>query len=177
MQAFLGLGAHVTVLDKNIAALQRISDRFPGVITMNSSHRNIEQAAVNADVIVGAVLIPGQRAPILVARETVRKMKPRSVIIDVSIDEGGCFETSRPTSHERPFYVEEGILHSCVPNIPSVVAHTATRAFVNAAMPYIVEIAAKGAARAIQDNPAIARAVSTYDGTLRQEIRMTAGEE
>ncbi len=176
MRAFLGLGAHVTVLDRNITALQRISDRFPSVITMNSTRRNIERTAAQVDVIVGAVLNPGQRAPVLVTRETVRKMKPRSVIIDVSIDEGGCFETSRPTSHEKPFYIEEGIIHSCVPNIPSVVAHTATQAFVNAAMPFIVEIATKGVQQAIQDNPAIARAVSIHDGVLRQEIRMTARE-
>lgn len=177
VQAFLGLGAHVTVLDKNIAALQRVADRFPSVVTISSTRRNIESAAAVADVIVGAVLNPGQRAPLLVTRETVRKMKPRSVIVDVSIDEGGCVETSRPTTHDHPTYVEEGIVHYCVPNIPSIVAHTATDAFVNAALPYIIEIATKGVQQAMKDNPAIEHAVVTHAGKLRQEVRVVAGKE
>ena len=122
---------------------------------MLSTKRNIESSVLYADVVVGAVLVSGQRAPILVTREMVRAMKPRSVIMDVSIDEGGCVETSRPTTHEHPVYVEEDVLHYCVPNMPGAVARTATHAFVNAAMPYILEIANKGAEGAIATNPDI----------------------
>lgn len=172
-RGFLGLGAHVTVIDINILALQRIADHFPGVATMVSTKRNIERATAYADVVVGAVLIPGERAPVLVSREMVRAMKHRSVVIDVSIDEGGCVETSRPTTHDRPTYVEENILHYCVPNMPGVVARTATHAFVNAAVPFIVEIADKGVEKAMQDNEAIEAAVVTYAGKLHHMNRKT----
>jgi alanine dehydrogenase len=165
-QMFLGMGAHVTVIDHNLAALQALWDRFPGIVTMISTKRNIERAAAFADVVVGAVLTPGQRAPIVVTREMVRAMKPRSVIMDLSIDQGGCIETSRPTNHEHPIYIEEGMLHYCVPNMPGAVARTATHAFVNAAMPYILEIANLGAEEAIKQNPALEKAVNTHNGEL-----------
>ena len=165
-QMFLGMGAHVTVIDRNLAALQHIWDRFPAVVTMLSTKRNIERATAFADVVVGAVLVPGQRAPVLVTREMVRAMKPRSVIMDISIDQGGCVETSRPTNHEQPVYMDEGILHYCVPNMPGAVARTATHAFVNAAMPFILEIASSGSAEAIRQNSAIEQAVNTHDGQL-----------
>ena len=165
-RVFMGLGAHVTVLDKDINALQRICERIPQVVTMISTHRNIERACAYADVVVGAVLVPGERAPIVVTRETLKKMKPRSILIDLSIDLGGCFETSRPTSHDHPTYVEEGMIHYCVPNVPALVARSATYAFENAAMPYISEIAAVGIATAMKQNPAIELAVNTYNGAL-----------
>jgi len=164
--AFLGLGAHVTVIDNDINVLQKIYDRFPNVVTMISTKRNLERATKFADVVVGAVLMPGKRTPILLTREMLRAMKPRSVFIDVSIDQGGCSETSRPTTHELPTYMEEGVLHYCVPNIPGVVARTATHAFVNSAMPYIEEIANLGVQAAIERDPAIARAVNTHQGEL-----------
>jgi len=164
--AFLGLGAHVTVIDNDINVLQKIYDRFPNVVTMISTKRNLERATRFADVVVGAVLMPGKRTPILLTREMLRAMKPRSVFIDVSIDQGGCSETSRPTTHELPTYVEEGVLHYCVPNIPGVVARTATHAFVNSAMPYIEEIANLGVQAAIERDAAIARAVNTHHGEL-----------
>jgi alanine dehydrogenase len=175
-QTFLGMGAHVTVIDQNLAALQRIWDRFPNIVTKLSTKRNIERSVTYADVVVGAVLSSGHRAPILVTREMVRSMKPRSVIMDVSIDEGGCVETSRPTTHEHPVYVEEGILHYCVPNIPGAVARTATHAFVNSAMPYIIEIAALGP-DAVLNNPSIEAAVNTHDGKLRNLARLSFQEE
>jgi alanine dehydrogenase len=175
-QMFLGMGAHVTVIDQNLAALQRIWDRFPCIITKLSTKRNIESSVLYADVIVGAVLSSGHRAPILVTREMVRSMKPRSVIMDVSIDEGGCVETSRPTTHEHPVYIEENILHYCVPNIPGAVARTATHAFVNAAMPYILDIANKGVEAAFATNPDIAFAVNTHAGQLQHLSRLTAGK-
>ncbi len=175
-QMFLGMGAHVTVIDQNLAALQRIWDRFPNIVTKLSTKRNIERSVMYADVVVGAVLSSGHRAPTLVTREMVRSMKPRSVIMDVSIDEGGCVETSRPTTHEHPVYIEENILHYCVPNIPGAVARTATHAFVNSAMSYISEIAALGH-DAILNNPSIEAAVNTHDGKLRNLVRLSAQEE
>jgi alanine dehydrogenase len=164
--AFLGLGAHVTVIDKDVNVLQRVYTRFPNVVTMISTKRNIERAIAYADVVVGAVLITGERTPILITREMMQSMKPRSVFIDVSIDQGGCAETSRPTSHDQPTYIEEGILHYCVPNMPGVVARTATHAFVNAAMPYLLELTNLGVAEVIKQNPAIEKAVNTHDGKL-----------
>ena len=122
------------------------------------------------------MLVPGQRAPILVTREMVQSMKPRSVIIDVSIDEGGCVETSRPTTHEHPVYVEEGVLHYCVPNMPGAVARTATHAFVNSAIQYITEIAGNGL-ESVLNNPSIEPAVNTYRGENRHLVRFTASKE
>ena len=165
-EAFLGLGAHVTVIDKDVDALQEVYNRFPNVVTMISTKRNIEKTTSYADVVVGAVLVSGERTPILITREMLRAMKPRSVFIDVSIDQGGCAETSRPTMHDQPTYIEEGVIHYCVPNMPGVVARTATHAFVNAAMPYIVQIANEGVGGAIVNNPALEKAVNTYNGKL-----------
>lgn len=175
-QTFVGLGAHVTVIDRDLSALQRLWDRFSCVTTLLSTRRNIERSVAFADVLVGAVLIPGQRAPVLVTREMVRSMKPRSVVMDISIDEGGCVETSRPTSHEHPVYVEEGILHYCVPNMPGAVARTATHAFVNSAMPYITDIAANGL-EAVLGDPSIEAAVNTYNGECRHLARLVAVKE
>jgi alanine dehydrogenase len=176
-QTFVGLGAHVTMIDQNVQALQRIIDRFACVLTMTSTKRNIERATAYADVVVGAVLVSGQRAPVLVSREMVRAMKPRSIIIDVSIDEGGCVETSRPTTHDHPTFVDEGVLHYCVPNMPGVVARTATHAFENAAMPFILEIADKGIQNAMKDNPAIDSAINTHGGKLLHLTPFVADKE
>ncbi len=165
-KVFIGLGAHVTVLDKDLNALQHICERYPQAVTMIATNRNIERACAYADVVVGAVLVPGERSPIVVSRDTIKKMKPRSLLIDLSIDLGGCFETSRPTSHDQPTYVEEGIIHYCVPNVPAMVARTATYAFVNAAIPFISEIASSGIEAAMKNNPAIELGVNTYKGEL-----------
>ncbi len=154
-RAFLGLGAHVTVLDNDMHALQKISEDLSGVVTMVSTPHNIKRATSYADVVIGAVLVPGQRCPILVTREMVRAMKPRSVILDLSIDQGGCTETSRPTTHDNPVYVEEEVTHYCVPNVSGVVARTATHAFVNAAVPYLIELAGLGIEDAIKSNAAL----------------------
>ncbi len=154
-RAFLGLGAHVTVLDNDMDALQRIAEDLCSVVTMVSTPYNISRATAYADVAIGAILVPGERSPILVTREMVRVMKPRSVILDVSIDQGGCFETSRPTSHDNPVYVEEEVTHYCVPNLSGVVARTATHAFVNASVPYILELADRGIEDATENIPAL----------------------
>ena len=165
-RAFLGMGAHVAVLDTDLKALQNIHELFPGVATMISNPRNVSRACAYADVIVGAVLVTGERAPIVVTREMVSSMKPRAVIMDISIDQGGCIETSRPTTHEHPTFVVDGVTHYCVPNIPGVVARTATYALNNAALPYIVNIANKGVESAIANDPALANALNTHRGEL-----------
>jgi len=174
-KAFLGLGAHVTVIGNDLAGLQRIHERFPGIVTMISTNRNIERATSFADVVVGAVLVTGQRAPVLISRKIVRAMKPRSVFIDVSIDQGGCAETSRPTTHDQPTYIDEGVIHYCVPNMPGVVARTATHAFVNAAMPFIEEIANLGIENAIAKDPALEKAINTHNGKLVHLTLLSTG--
>ena len=162
----LGLGAHVTVIDKDINALQRVYELYPNIVTMISTKRNIERATAYADVVIGAVLVPAQRAPILLTREMVRAMKPRSVLMDVSIDQGGISETSRPTTHEQPTYIDEGVLHYCVPNMPGIVARTSTHAFVNSAISYILEIANRGVEAAIAADSALELGVNTHNGKL-----------
>lgn len=166
-RAFRGMNAHLTVLDTDLQALKTIYDRFPGVVTMVSNPVNIAKVCTFADVLVGTVLIPGERTPIVVTREMVRLMKPRSIVMDISIDEGGCIETSRPTTHEHPTFIEEGVIHYCVPNMPSIVARTATHAYLNAAFPFISEIADKGVAQAVNDNPSIQRGLATFEGEVR----------
>ena len=164
--AFVGMSAQVTVLDININALQQIHERYPGIVTMISNPVNIARVCTYADVLVGAVLVPNQRTPIIVSREMVQTMKPRSVIIDISIDEGGCVETSRPTNHDQPTFTEEGVIHYCVPNMSAVVARTSTHAFINAAFTFIQEIADKGIEAAIADNPAIEKGINTHRGRI-----------
>jgi alanine dehydrogenase len=170
-RAFKGMGAHVTVLDKDLNALQRISQYNSDFVTMLATPYRISRVCEYADVLVGAVLVPGSRAPIIITREMVKKMKPRSILIDLSIDEGGCSETSRPTTHDQPSYIEENVLHYCVPNMPGVVARTATYAYINAAIDYILEIADLGVDKAIE-NPAIEAGVNTYKGELRHLSRL-----
>jgi alanine dehydrogenase len=167
----------VTVLDTNLDALQTIHETFPGVATMVSNPHNIARAISYADIVAACILIPGERPPIVITREMIRGMKPRSLIMDVSIDEGGCVETSRPTTHEHPTFVEEGIIHYCVPNMGSVVARTSTYAFLNAAFPFIKEIAEKGSELAIQENPAIETGAIIYKGDLRRLPRMRTSTE
>jgi len=171
-RAFVGIGAHVTVLDTNYEALMRIHDEMPNVVTMMSNPINIKRVTNYADVVVAGILVPETRTPIVITRDMVRAMKPHSLIMDVSIDEGGCVETSRPTSHEHPTYIEEGVIHYCVPNIPSIVARTSTFAFLNAAYPYIQEIAEKGSEQACKDNPAIAHGAAILAGEIRHLPRL-----
>jgi alanine dehydrogenase len=177
-RAFIGLGSHVTVLDQSIEALQRIYEQFSCIGTMVSTDRNVERCCAYADVVIGAVNIPGERAPVVVKRSVVAKMKPRAVIIDLSIDQGGCFETSRPTRHDRQTYIEEGVIHYCVPNIPGVVARTSTHAFMNFALPFISEIANLGVDQAIEKNPGIAASINTRNGEIHKLTRFNIkGEE
>ncbi|HMZ06916.1 MAG TPA: alanine dehydrogenase [Anaerolineales bacterium] len=173
-RSMLGAGAHVTVLDKNMSALEKLADRVPGVVTLMATKRNIERSTAFADVLVGAVLVSGQRAPVVVTREMVKAMKPRSVIIDASIDQGGCIETSRPTMHDNPTFIEENAVHYCVPNIPSLVARTASHVFVNSAIPYIADIANHGIEVMIKQEPSIEAAVNTHQGNLVNLVRLSA---
>lgn len=173
-RAFVGMGAHVTVLDTSYEALQNIYDAYPGVVTMISNEHNLCRATAYADVVVGCILIPNERPPVVITRSMVKGMRPRSLIMDVSIDEGGCVETSRPTTHDRPTFIEEGIVHYCVPNIPSIVARTSTYAFLNAAFPFILEIANKGTDQALLDNPAIETGTVIYKGEIRRLGRLDA---
>ncbi len=172
VQAMLGMNAHVTVLDSELNALQHLYEQAPAAVTKISNPVNIARSIAFADIVIGAVFVPGERPPILITREMLHGMKPRSVIMDISIDEGGCLETSRPTTHAHPTYIEEGMIHYCVPNIPSVVARTATYAFLNAAFPYILAMANKGVERAIAEDPALELGVNTYHGNLRHLSRL-----
>jgi len=166
-RAFFGLGAQVTVLDRQPAKLHRIDEMFGGrVTTMYATAYNINRVVEFADVLIGAVLVPGQRAPVLVTREMVRRMRARAVIMDFSIDQGGCIETSRPTTLRDPTFVAEGVVHYCVPNLLAQVARTASHALLNAALPYLYELGAYGIDEAIKRNPALARGVNVWKGKL-----------
>ena len=175
-RSFLGLGAHVTVLDMDLRALQRISDRFDQIVTMIATPNNVARTCAFADVVVGAPLVPGERTPIVITRKMVQDMKRRSMLIDMSIDQGGCSETSRPTTHEHCTYVDEGIIHYCVPNIPAAVARTATHAFVNAAMYYILDLADKDFDTAIKETPALEMAINTHAGNMLNMNRLNGAE-
>ncbi|MGD0575312.1 MAG: alanine dehydrogenase [Anaerolineales bacterium] len=166
-RAFLGLGAHLTLLDRNPMRLEEADNLFPGrVVTLHSTPVNIARTCRYVDVLVGAVLVPGERAPIVVTREMVRSMKPRSVILDLSIDQGGCVETSRPTSHDQPTFEAENTIHYCVPNMPGVVGRTATHALNAVATPYIQEIARLGLEEAVRSDPALEAGLCTHRGKL-----------
>jgi len=169
-RTFLGLGADVFVLDRNLERLRQIDQRFNGCITTMVAYPfNIARVARFAEVLIGAILTPGARAPIVVTREMVRSMKRGAVILDFSIDQGGCVETSRPTTLRDPVFIEEGVVHFCVPNVPGAVPRTATHAFNNAIWPYIRRIAEIGIERALQELPALARGVATRDGQIVSE--------
>jgi alanine dehydrogenase len=176
-RALVGMGAHVTVLDSSMEALSHMYDQFSCVATMPAYPTNIARACSYADVVISCILVPGERPPIVITREMVKSMKPRSIIMDISIDEGGSVETSRPTTHEKSTFIEEGIIHYCVPNIPSVVARTASYAFINSAFPYILEIAEKGVDKAVRENSDIERGVAIYHGEDKHLPRMAHIEE
>jgi alanine dehydrogenase len=161
----LGSGAEVIVLDKDLSRLRFFENRFDyRIVTALANEYNVRKALQYADVVIGAVLIKGERAPHLVSESMVRQMKPGSVIIDVSIDQGGCFETSRPTTIENPTYVLHNVIHYCVPNIPATVARTATYGLTNALLPYLLEIRQKGIDSALQENKGLSRGACTYRG-------------
>jgi alanine dehydrogenase len=161
----LGMGAHVTVIDRNLNRLRELDDIFNGqVVTLASNSWTIGENLKTADLVIGAVLIPGASAPKLVRREMIANMRRGSVVVDVAIDQGGCFETSHATTHTEPIYFVDGVLHYCVSNMPAAVPHTSTFALTNATFPYLLELAHKGLERACEGNPALREGVNTYHG-------------
>lgn len=163
----LGMGARVTIIDKNLDRLRRLEEIFCGqVVTLASNAFTIREALRVADLVICSVLVPGAAAPKLVRHDMLSLMKPGAVVVDVSIDQGGCLETSRPTTHADPVYVVDGVLHYCVPNMPAAVPRTSTYALTNATLPYLIELADKGLERACAERPAIAEGVNTYQGQL-----------
>jgi alanine dehydrogenase len=171
-----GLGADVTILDVSLPRLRYLDDVMPpNVTTMMSDAHNIRDQVRRADLLIGAVLIPGARAPRLVSRALVRQMKRGAVIVDVAIDQGGCIETSRPTTHADPTFVVHGVVHYCVTNMPGALARTSTLALTNATFPYALEIARQGWRRAAAENPAIAAGLAGFCPEKTQ--RFLAGSE
>ena len=141
----IGLGAEVTVLDRSLDVLEKIEARFGGrVKTLYSNSKNVENSVQNSDLVVGAVLIPGASAPKIVTRNMIRKMKTKSVVVDIAIDQGGCFQTSKPTSHEHPIFEVDGVIHYCVTNMPGAVPRTSSYALNNATLPFISKLASIG---------------------------------
>jgi alanine dehydrogenase len=168
-QAFLGKGARVILLDHNLRKVQAAHERFAGRVTTMLSHDfNLARVCRFADVLVGAVQIPGQRAPVIITREMVRSMRPGSLIIDMSIDQGGCIETSRLTQHNQPTFVWENVIHYCVPNVPGVVGRTATHALLNAAWPFIQLVVEEGIDAAQEKSAALRRGIVMRQGELMQ---------
>ncbi len=163
----VGMGAHVSIIDRSLNRLRELDDIFGGqVVTLASNVWTIGENLKSADLVVGAVLIPGASAPKLVRASMISKMKRGSVVVDVAIDQGGCFETSHATTHTDPIYFADGVLHYCVSNMPAAVPHTSTFALTNATFPYLLELANKGVAEACKSHPAIAQGVNTYDGHI-----------
>ncbi|HXV92165.1 MAG TPA: alanine dehydrogenase [Pseudonocardia sp.] len=163
----VGLGADVTVLDLDITKLRDLDARYAGrVRTIVSNRHALERAVLDADLVVGAVLVPGARAPKLVSNDLVRRMKPGSVLVDVAIDQGGCFADSRPTTHAEPTYTVHGSVFYCVANMPGAVPHTSTFALTNATLPYVLRLADQGWRDALAADPALAAGLSTHDGVL-----------
>jgi len=162
-----GLGANVFILDVNLDRLRYLDDVMPrNVTTLFSNRLNILDTLQWADLVIGAVLIPGAKAPHLVRRDDLKKMQPRAVVIDVAIDQGGCFETSKPTTHAKPTYIVDDIVHYCVTNMPGAVGRTSTYALTNVTLPYALQLANKGPDRAIKDNPALREGVNIKAGKV-----------
>ena len=166
----IGLGAHVTILERSIDRMRHLEEILSGRTTLlMSSSLQIEESVGEADVVIGAVLIPGALAPKLVTREMILGMKQGSVICDVAIDQGGCAETSRPTTHSDPVYEVDGVTHYCVANMPGAVPITSTKALTNATLPFVEAIADHGLAEAVARDPALARGVNVLDGRITYE--------
>jgi alanine dehydrogenase len=166
----LGLGANVTILERSIDRMRHLEETLSGRFTLlMSSSLQIEESITDADVVIGAVLIPGAVAPKLLTRESIHQMKDGSVLCDVAIDQGGCAETSRPTTHSDPVYKLDGVTHYCVANMPGAVPVTSTKALTNATLPYIEAVADYGLAEAVSRDPALARGVNVLDGRITYE--------
>lgn len=166
----MGMGAKVTIVDRSLPRLRQIDELYGDRLsTLYSTTDVIERQLAVSDLVIGAVLVPGAAAPKLVTRKMLKLMKPGSVLVDVAIDQGGCFETSRPTTHDNPTFVVDGIVHYCVANMPGGVARTATFALTNATLPYVIALADKGAARAMLDDVHLLRGLNVCRGSLTVE--------
>jgi alanine dehydrogenase len=166
-QVALGMGANVVVIDLNLDRLRYLSDVLPGrLTTLSSNPLNIAEAVRRADLLVGAVLIKGAKAPRLVTREMISTMNPGSVVVDVAVDQGGCIETTHPTTHSNPTFLVDGVIHYCVANMPGAVPRTSTYALSSATLPYTLKLADLGAEAAIHADPALAKGVNTYQGRI-----------
>ncbi len=163
----VGLGTRVTVLDRSLARLRELDDLFQGrLLTRFATLEAVEEEVLAADLTVGAVLIPGAATPRLIPRAMLAAMKPGSVLVDVSIDQGGCFETSRPTTHADPTYIIDGVVHYCVANMPGAVARTSTFALNNATLPYVLQLADQGAIAALRDDPCLRAGLNVHRGRI-----------
>ncbi len=166
----IGFGADVMVLERRLSRLRELDDLYgPQLKTIYSTPISVEEAILAADLVVGAVLIPGKKAPKLITEEMVRKMSPGSVIVDVAIDQGGCSETSRPTTHSDPMYVVHSVVHYCVANMPGACARTSTQALTNAIAPYVLEIADKGYRKALKEDPGLKNGLNVCLGHVTNE--------
>jgi alanine dehydrogenase len=163
----MGLGAHVKILDRSVNRLRYLEEILSGRVELvMSSALEVERSVLESDLVIGAVLIPGALAPKLVTAEMIKGMKQGSVVCDVAIDQGGCFETSHATTHSDPVYVVDGVTHYCVANMPGAVPITSTMALTNVTLPYVEAIAEKGVEAAITSDPALAKGVNTMGGRL-----------
>ncbi len=162
-----GLGAHVTIIDTDIQRLRYVNDILPPhVVTMYSSEYNICKLIANHDLIIGAVHLSGRKSPKVITREMLKLMRPGTVVVDVSVDQGGCIETCKPTTHENPTYIVDGILHYCVPNMPGAVPYTSTVALTNSTFPYVLQIADKGWRKACLDNYELLKGLNIIKGDV-----------
>ena len=169
-QIALGMGAHVTLIDRDLNRLRYLDQVLHGSLTtLSSNPRNIADAVSTADVVIGAVLVAGAKAPKLVTREMIATMKPGSVVIDVAVDQGGCIETSHVTSHSNPTYLVDGVVHYAVPNMPGAVPRTSTYALSNATLPYAARLAKLGFKDAVRSMPDLAKGVNTYKGKVTHQ--------
>ena len=167
IQVAVGMGAQVTVVNLDLEQLRYLDDLYQGrIVTRASTQAAIEESVVAADLLIGAVLVPGAKAPKLVSRALVGKMKPKSVIVDVAVDQGGCIETTRPTTHSQPTYIMEGVLHYCVANMPGIVPRTSTQALTNATLPYLLTLAASGVEAAVRADVGLAKGVNLSHGKV-----------
>ena len=169
-QVAAGMGAYVSILDINPTKLRYVHDILGGhVTTLMSNRANVEEAALGADLVIGSVLIPGAQAPKIITRALVRRMKPGAALVDIAIDQGGCAETSRPTTHGNPIYVEEELVHYCVTNMPAIVPNTSTYALTNSTLTYGLELANRGFPQALVRNKALAKGLNTFNGKVTYE--------
>jgi alanine dehydrogenase len=179
IKALLGAGAHTIALGRDMEGLREIEDMTSGrAVTLIASRYNLERMIQVADILIGAVLLPGEKAPLMITREMVKKMRKGSVIIDLSIDQGGCIETSRLTTLEQPTYIEEGIIHYCVPNITSAVSRTSSKVLSNLVTMYLLQIGEFGVDTVIKRDAALSRGTYVYHGELvRKSIAERFGLE